>query len=105
MTEHEVRIDFEYGQNDWSQFWAFEEKLESLVEGSGLGEYDGNELALDCSIGTLFLYGPDADQLLGLVQPYLQAATFIKNAVATLTYGRGDEEGVRKTTVRLGSPH
>jgi len=105
MPEHAIRIDFDYGLSDWSQFWTFEKELEKVVDGSGLGEYDGNELALDRSIGTLFLYGPDANRLLGFVWPYLRAATFMKNAVVTLTYGPGNVEGVHKTIVRLGSAH
>jgi hypothetical protein len=103
--EQSVRIDFDNSQNDWSQFWTFETTLESVVEDSGLGEYDGNVLALDCSVGTIFLYGPDVDHLFSLVRPYLIATTFMKNAVATLTYGEVGEEGVRETTVQVIPPH
>ena len=103
-NDQAVHIDFEYGRGDWSQFWNFETTLKGVVESSGLGKYDGNELALDGSVGTLFLYGPDADQLLDLVRPYLEAATFAKNAVATVVYGPEDKEGVRVVTVRLTPP-
>ena len=105
MSEQAVHVQFDHTQEDWSQFWIFEKQLEKAVDDSGLGEYDGNELALDCSNGTLFLYGPDADKLLAVVRPILQAATFMKNAVVTLRYGPAHKEGVRTTTVRLGLPH
>jgi len=98
--EQAVRIEFDSGDKDWSQFWTLENTLQSIVEGSGFGEYDGNALALDCSCGALFLYGPDADVLLGLIRPYLQVATFMRNVVAFLSYGIEDQDGVRETTVR-----
>src|SRR5690242_5076841 len=86
-VEQAVIVRFDYGHKDWSPFFAFEEKLEHAVDTSGLGDYDGNELAVDGSDGTMFIYGPDADKLLALIEPLVESAGILKNVRATLRYG------------------
>jgi hypothetical protein len=43
---------------------ALQQQLTSAVEGAGVGEVDGNEIALDDSEGSLWVYGPDAKAML-----------------------------------------
>jgi hypothetical protein len=52
-----------------------EKKLETAVGAAKVGEFDGNEMAVDGSDGFLYMYGPDADQLFDAVKPVLESAT------------------------------
>lgn len=103
VAEHAVIVRFDYGHKDWKPFFDWEEKFEAAVTAAGVGEYDGNELAVDGSDGMLFLYGPDADKLFAVVKPHLEAASLLKNVVVTLRYGAVDDATAKETTVRVGS--
>src|ERR1700748_1502178 len=67
--EQAVIVHFDYGKPDWKPFFEFETTLENAINRSGAGNYDGNELAVDGSDGTLFMYGRDADKLLAVAKP------------------------------------
>ena len=103
VPEQAVIVRFNHGQKDWSSFFAFEEKLEKAVNESGLGDYDGNELAVDGSDGTLYMYGPDADKLFAFVKPYLDSAPMLKDIEVTLRYGAADDKNVRRLKVKVRS--
>jgi hypothetical protein len=66
--EQAVIVHFDYGNADWKPFFAFEKTIEDAISKSGAGDYDGNELAVDGSDGTLYMYGPDADKLLAVAK-------------------------------------
>jgi len=102
-TEQAVIVNFDYGSKDWNQFFAFEKGFESAVNASGLGDYDGNELAVDGSDGSMYMYGPDADRLFAFVRPRLEAAAFLKHVRVTLRYGSVDDPKAREVVVKLGS--
>lgn len=97
MSEHAVIVSFEYGSTDLEPLFELEEQLEALIEAAGVGEYDGNEVAVDGSDGRLYMYGPDADALFAAVKGALDSAACIKNAVAVLRYGP-PEDGVREVS-------
>jgi len=103
VTEQAVIVRFDHVSPDWAPFFEWEEKLESAIATAGVGEYDGNELAVDGSDGTLFMYGPDADKLFAVVKPHLESTTLLKKIEVTLRYGEADDVEVRETTVRLGT--
>ena len=100
--EHAVLVCFTYGSTDLSRLVALEEQLEQALGATGVGEFDGNEIAADGSEGTLFMYGPDADAILAAVRPALEAADFMQGARVQLRYGP-PEEGVREVEVVLGT--
>ena len=102
MSEHAVIIRFEYGQTDLSPLCELEDKLIAAIESADVGEFDGNEVAMDGSDGTLYMYGPDADRLFEVVRPVLASATCIRNAVATLRYGP-PEDGVKEREVAIAA--
>lgn len=64
-----------------------EEKLENAITYAQAGEYDGNEISVDGSDGSLYMYGPDADRLFSVARPILEPATFMRGAKVTLRYG------------------
>jgi len=101
--EQAVIVYFDYGSADWKPFFAFEKTLEDAVNHSGAGDYDGNELAVDGSDGSLYMYGPDADKLFAVAKPILLSTRLLKNIKVVLRYGRVDDKSAREVTVRLGS--
>jgi hypothetical protein len=76
--EQAVIVHFDYGSADWKPFFAFEKILEDAINKSGAGDYDGNELAVDGSDGSLYMYGPDADKLLAVAKPILLSTSLLK---------------------------
>jgi len=101
--EQAVIVHFLYGSRDWKPFFSFEEKLENAIHASGVGEYDGNELAADGSDGFLYMYAPDAERLFKLVRPYLEGNALLKNVVVTIRYGAADDPKVKERVVKLGT--
>ena len=98
-----VIVYFDYGSADWDPFFAFEKTLEDAVSHSGAGDYDGNELAVDGSDGSLYMYGPDADKLFAVARPILLSTRLLKNVKVVLRYGRVEDKSAHEVTVRLGS--
>ena len=102
-AEHAVIVTFAYiGSTDLDPLFALESQLESAINAARVGEYDGNEVAVDGSDGTLYMYGPDADKLFAAVRPVLEACSFMKGAAVKLRYGP-PADGVRESTVQLAS--
>ena len=101
--EQAVIAHFDYGNTVWKPFFAFEKTLEDAINKSGAGDYDGNELAVDGSGGTLYMYGPDADKLLAVAKPILLSTALLKNVTVTLRYGSVKDKLARVVKVRLSS--
>jgi hypothetical protein len=100
MSEHAVIVSFEYQSTDLEPLFELEEQLEEQIEAADVGEYDGNEVAVDGSDGRLYMYGPDADALFQAVKGTLASAACIKNPVALLRYGP-PEDGVREVSMPI----
>ena len=101
--EHAVIVSFAYmGSTDLDPLFALESQLEIAINAAQVGEYDGNEVAVDGSDGTLYMYGPDADKLFTVVRPVLEGCSFMKGAAVKLRYGP-PADGVRESTVQLAS--
>jgi hypothetical protein len=95
MSEQAVIIDFNYGSRDLSKLFELEDQLVAAISDANVGEYDGNQIAVDGSDGTLYMYGPDADRLFEAVKPILEGTSFMKGAKVTRRYGP-PEDGVRE---------
>ena len=100
--EQAVVVHFQYGSTDLARLFALEDRLESALAGSSLGDYDGNEIATDGSDGFLYLYGPDADRLFQAIEPILRATPFMRGANVTKRYGP-PEAGVKESKVVISS--
>lgn len=85
--EHAVIVHFQYGSRDLTRLFTLEDKIEDVVAKAQVGEYDGNEVAVDGSDGFLYLYGPDADKLLQAIEPVLAETSFMKGAEVKKRYG------------------
>jgi hypothetical protein len=98
--EQAVIVHFAYGSTDLKPLFALEAQLEEVLEKTGTGELDGNEVAVDGSDAYLYLYGPDAEALFEAVRPMLLAAPFMKRATVTKVYGELGSD-VRREEVQL----
>ena len=78
--------------------FGLEEKLEETINKAGVGEFDGNEMAVDGSHGFLYMYGPDANRLFEVIEPILKATPFMSGARVTKRYGSADPN-TKKTVV------
>ncbi|MBO9203379.1 MULTISPECIES: hypothetical protein [Niastella] len=98
--EHAVVVRFKYGIDDLDALFELEDVLEKVITEKEVGEYDGHEIAMDYSDGTLYMYGPNADNLFKTVQPVLKEIEFMRGAKATLRFGR-PEVGVKEITIEV----
>ena len=96
--EHAVIVHFTYGSTNLQPLFALEDKMEQAIAAADVGEFDGDEIAIDGSDGSLYMYGPDADKLFEIVRPLLESEKFMHGAKAIKRYGP-PEAGVHETTV------
>lgn len=85
--EQAVIVHFQYGATDLEPLSELENELRTAIDETGIGEYDGHEIAVDGSDGVLYMYGPDADRLFEAARPVMEKSSFMKGAVATVRYG------------------
>lgn len=76
-----------YDQNDLA---TLEDRLISALQGSGLGEFDGNEVG--DGVSTLYLYGGDAEKLFTKIEPVLRNDPLCQQATVTIRKGRPGSE-------------
>ena len=100
VMEQAVIIKFNYGLNDLKPFYDLSEKLDSIVEKSGLGEYDGHEMEVDKSDGFFYLYGPDAKKLYEVIKDTIENTSFMNGAKIKLRFGP-PEDGVGEISFNL----
>jgi hypothetical protein len=98
--EHSVIVHFSYYKDDLDPLHALERKLEEVIKETGVGEYDGHEIAVDMSDGFLYMYGPDAEALFKSVKPTLEQTDFVQGAVATLRFG-GPGSGAKEIEIQI----
>jgi len=59
--------------------------LHRAIDDHGVGEFDGEESGGGRCV--LYMYGPDADRLFGVVEPILKAAPLARGGFAIKRYG------------------
>lgn len=77
-AEHAVIIIFNYGIQGLKSLHELEAKLEGILTDRSVGEYDGHEIAIDYSDGSLYMYGPDAEKLYIAVKPSFRNNSLLK---------------------------
>lgn len=98
--EHAVIVHFMYGSTDLERLFELEHRLEAAISAAGVGEYDGNEVAVDGSDGYLYMYGPDADKLFDVIRPILETTLFMRGAEVRKRYGP-PQNGVREHVIKI----
>ena len=108
MTHSVVVQFYDFAGKFWTEnqrsldpLFALEHELTAALDGTDVGELDGNEIAIDGSDGFLFLYGPDADALFALIEPILRKSVVMAGADATLRYGDPDEADLKQKLIRI----
>ncbi|WP_298903604.1 hypothetical protein [uncultured Psychroserpens sp.] len=99
-VEHAVIIYFNYELEGMEHIYALRDKLETAIENNNLGEYDGHEMAIDYSDGSLYMYGPNAELLFNGIKPILETTTFLNGAKAKLRFGP-PEDGIKEIIVDI----
>jgi hypothetical protein len=99
-AEQAVIVHFAYGSTDLGRLFELEQRLEAAISAARVGEYDGNEVAVDGSDGFLYMYGPDADKLFEVVRPILEKTAFMRGAEVRKRYGP-PQDGVRESVVKI----
>ena len=100
FNQQAVIIEFNYGLEEDEPFYDLSDKLRAVVEESGLGEYDGHEIAMNNSDGSFYLYGPDAKQLYEAVRDTIEKTPFMAGANIRLRLGP-PEDGVKEVSFIL----
>ena len=100
--EHAVIVHFKYGKKDLEPIFELEDELGKAIDKAKVGEYDGKDIAADLTDGTLYMYGPDADQIFAVVQPILKDKDFMQGATVNIRYGP-PEDGVEGKEIKIGS--
>jgi hypothetical protein len=67
----------------------FTDKLASIIEQNGVGEFDGDEFG--GGEGRLFIYGPSADELFDVIAPMLRSWEPLNGGHVIKRYGRPAE--------------
>ena len=75
---------------------TIEDRIVAALAGTGLGEFDGNEIGPGET--TLYLYGADAERLFAHLEPILTAYPLCRNARVVIRKGR---PGAPQREVRL----
>jgi len=94
-AEQAIIIRFDYGLDDLTPFYDLSKKLASTIKKSGLGEYDGHEMAIDKSDGFFFIYGPNVRELYEIIRHTIESTSFMKDAKVKLRFGP-PEDGVEE---------
>jgi hypothetical protein len=98
--EHAVIVHFNYGQPSLDPLFTLEDRLREAISQADAGEYDGHEIAMDLSDGSLYMYGPDAYKLYSTVEPILVDASFMIGASARLRFGP-PKDGIREELIKI----
>ncbi len=90
-------VNFKYGLETTDEFHAMDGALFDHFGEEGPMMYDGHEIAVDLSDGTLFFYGPDANELLKAATPLMQEFDFLIGAECVRRIGEADDEAAVET--------
>ena len=103
MADHCVKICLNlsevYGSSkERESIQEFTEKLGETIENHGVGEFDGDEYGGgEC---TLYMYGPDADQLFEVISPVVTSFPLARGGYVLKRYGPPND-GIKEVKVDL----
>ena len=82
-----MMVHFDYYPEDRARIRVLEQRLESAIKRSGVGELGETEFHIDGNDGYLYMYGPDPDRLYMVAGPILQSSKLMADAEVTKHYG------------------
>ena len=90
--EHCVIISFWYGKESDDEFYEMIKSLYDFMKDSEIGRYDGHEINMDNTDGTLFFYGENAERLFKHIRPELLKYDFLLGSDVYLRFGSFNDE-------------
>ena len=87
----------EVGADALDMLIALEWRLRHAMEGTGTGEVDGHEIAMDDSEGSLWIFGPDAKAMLKAALPIVCPSPLASGGHVILCYGPRNETAHEET--------
>jgi hypothetical protein len=78
----------DYAAGDLVALYAVEGQLQAAINAAGVGEFDANEIAVDLSDCSLYMYRPNAEVLFTVVRPILAGAECLRNTQRFPCLGR-----------------
>lgn len=103
LPDHAVIVHFHCQPEEEDAFYELAERLWCSEEIKRVGVYDGHEIAVDDTDGTLYFYGDDADALFLAACPLLRSAEFLAGAYVLLRYGGINDPEVGEVWTRLSA--
>jgi hypothetical protein len=89
-TRERLLVTLSKPMGDVRELYALEDEMIAALEISGVGNYDGDERAVDGSSTVLYFYGDKATDVLGVVTPILRKYPFGKGAIVEMRVKKGD---------------
>jgi len=87
MHAQAVVVRFRYEESNRLPLSELERDLEKAIDDAGVGVFDGSDLTDERGSGSLYMYGPDADAILRVVEPVLESASCLRDRVVRLRCG------------------
>ena len=100
LCDIDQRAD-EMGVDDLDALFALQQELTQAIEPAGLGEVDGNEIAMDSSEASLYAYGSDAKAMLRAALPVICRSPLTAGGHAYLRYGAVDDDAATEETFAI----
>jgi hypothetical protein len=97
MVEHAVIVHFEYTADNLHPLRELERELEAAIASAKVGEFDGDEVSVDLSHGSLWMYGPDADAIFDVIHVPLASAPAFRKVRVIRRYGP-PKDGIQSRT-------
>ena len=84
-------------QSEQAAIASLADTLARAIDESQVGEFDGEEFG-DCRC-VLYMYGPNADRLFEVVEPFLKAAPLARGGFAIKRYGEASDATAKEACV------
>lgn len=98
--EQAVIVQFNFPSGNLDRIFEIEDQLAKAVETGSVGQFDGNEIAVDGRDNLFYMYGPDADRIFDAIEPVLLQWDILSEARVLLRYGPPGLE-TRQQTITL----
>jgi len=89
--KHSIVISFDYGIDTLDPLHQLGDRLTYLLDKSGEGYYDGHEIAMDDSDGSIYIYARNAEKIYKLIEPVLFEVEWMNGATVHLQFGRVED--------------
>lgn len=82
-----VIVKYNFSAGNLDRIFQLEDQLANAVESASVGQFDGNEIAVDGRDNLFYMYGPDANKIYEAIEPVLLSWDVLSQAQVLLRYG------------------